>query len=125
MVARLTQRWAQTLTRHFQQTKARDATDLYTSTILTHRITHAVFYFTLVTHWRHVDEVDNNQAAQVTQTQLACDFIRCFQVGVQRGFFDIATARCTGGVDIDSGQGFGRIDNDRATRRQTHFTLEG
>ena len=98
-----TQRRAQTLTRHLEQAEARDMTDLDTRTILTHRFAQAVFNRALVAYWRHVDEVDDNQAAEVTQTQLASNLIGCFQVGVECRFFDVAAAGGASGVDIDSG----------------------
>src|SRR5690606_36181687 len=72
-----------------------------------------------------VDEVDNNQTTQVAQAELAGDFISGFKVGIEGCLFDITAAGCTCGVDVDSGQRFGRIDNDRTAGRQTHFTLEG
>ena len=72
----------------------------------------------------HIDEVDNDQAAKVAQTQLTSDFIGCFKVGIKRRFFDVAAAGGACGVDIDSGQRFGTVDNDRTAGRQTHFTLE-
>jgi hypothetical protein len=46
-------------------------------------------------------------------------------VGVERRFFDVAAAGGASGVDIDSGQRFGAVDNDRPAGRQAHFTLEG
>ncbi len=82
-----TQRWAQALTGHFQQAKARNMADLNTRTVLTHRFTQTVFYRTLVAYRRHVDEVDNNQAAEVTQAQLTSNLIGSFEVGVKRSFF--------------------------------------
>ena len=99
--------------------------NLNTRTILTHRFAQTVFYRTLVTYRGHVDEVDNNQTTQVAQAELAGDFISGFKVGVEGGLFDIATARCARGVDVDSGQRFSGIDNDRTAGWQTHFTLEG
>ena len=86
--------------------------DLNTRPVLTHRFTQTVFYRTLVAYWRHVDEVDNNQAAEVTQAQLTSNLIGSFEVGVKRGFFDIAAAGRACGVDIDSGQRFCAVDND-------------
>ena len=113
------------MTRHLQQTKARDATDLNTGAILTHRIAQAVLHLTLVAYRRHIDEVDDDQAAQVAQAQLARDLIGRLQVGVKGGLFDIAAARGARGVDIDGGQRFGAVDNDRAAGGQTHLALEG
>ena len=77
--------------------------DLNTRTVLTHRFTQTVFYRTLVAYWRHVNKVDNNQAAEVTQTQLTSNLISSFQVSVKRGFFDITAAGCACGVDVDGG----------------------
>ena len=99
--------------------------NLDTRTILAHRFAQTVFNRTLVTNRGHVDKVDNNQTTQVAQAELAGDFISGFKVGVEGGLFDIAAARRTCGVDVDSGQRFCGIDNDRTAGWQTHFTLEG
>ncbi len=100
-------------------------TDLNARAILTHRFAQAIFHRALVTHRRHIDKVDNDQAAQVAQAQLTRDLIGRFQVGVECGLFDIAAARGARRVNVDSGQRFGAVDNDRAARRQAHFALEG
>ncbi len=99
--------------------------NLDTRAILTHRFAQTVFNRTLVANRRHVNEVDNNQTAQVAQAELAGDFISGFQVGVEGRLFDVAAAGCTRGVDVNSGQRFSGIDNDRTARREAHFTLEG
>ena len=99
--------------------------NLDTRPVLTHRFAQTVFNRTLVAYRGHVDEVDNNQTTQVAQAELAGDFISGFEVSVVGSLFDIATARCTCGVDVDSGQRFSGIDNDRTAGWQTHFTLEG
>ncbi len=119
------QRRAEALTRHLKQAETGDMANLDTSTILTHGLTQAVFYRALMANRRHIDKVDNNQAAQITQAQLAGNFICRFQVGIEGRFFDITAAGRACGVNIDGGQRFSGIDNDRAAGRQTHFTLEG
>ena len=86
--------------------------DLNSGAILTDGFTQTVFNRALVTNRCHIDEVDNDQAAQVAQTQLASNFVGRFQVGIKGGFFNIATACGTGGVDIDGGKRFGTVDND-------------
>ncbi len=123
--AAFTQRWAQALTGHFQQTEARDATDLNTGTVGFEAFADFFFHGALVLGRRHVDEVDHDQAADVTQTQLTGDFLSRFKVGLQGGFFDVAAFGGTRRVDVDGHQGFGRIDNDGATGRQFDNALEG
>ncbi|MNU60676.1 hypothetical protein D3C71_498730 [compost metagenome] len=115
----------QTLARHFQQTETGDPAQLDAGSVLMDRFTQTIFHFALMANRRHVDEVDDDQATQITQTQLTGNFVGRFQVGLQRRLFDIAALGGAGGVDIDGGQRFGRIDDDAAAGGQTHFTLEG
>ena len=125
VMARFTQRRAQTLAGHLQQAEAGDVANLDTCTILTYRFTQTVFNRALVANRGHVDKVDNDQAAEVAQTQLTGNLICRFEVGVERRLFNVAAAGCASGVDVDGGQRFGAVDNNRAAGRQTHFTLEG
>ena len=124
MAAGLVEGGAQTLARHLQQTETGDPAQLDAGTILMHRFTQTVFHFALMANRGHVDEVDYDQATQVAQTQLTGNFVGRFQVGLQRSLFDIAALGGAGGVDIDGGQCFGRIDNDAAAGGEAHFTLE-
>lgn len=87
--------------------------------------THLLFDGALVLGRGHVDEVDDDQAADVTQAQLAGDFFCRFQVGLQCGFLDVAAFGGARRVDVDGHRGFGRVDDDGTTGRQLHFTLEG
>ena len=69
----------------------------------------------------HVDEVDDDQAADVTDAQLAGDLVRRFEVGVGRGGFDVAAARGARGVDVDGDQRLGVVDDDAAAGGQLHL----
>ena len=86
---------------------------------------HALFHGALVFHRGHVDEVDDDQAADIAQAQLARNFLGSFQVGLQGGFFDVTTLGGARRVDIDGHQRFGRIDDDGAAGGQFDFALEG
>ena len=90
-VARFAERRTQALARHLQQAEARDAPDLDARAVLLHGIAQSVFDVALVLLRLHVDEVDDDQAAEVAQAQLARDFVRGFEVGVDRGGFDVAS----------------------------------
>src|SRR5690606_3683735 len=73
----------------------------------------------------HIDEIDDDQAAQVAQAQLARHFVGRFQVGAQCGFFDVGPARGTRRVDVHRYQGFGVVDDHRAARRQLYSSRIG
>ncbi len=68
----------------------------------------------------HVDEVDDDQAAEVAQTHLAGRFIGGLEVGAQRGLLDVATFGGARRVDVDRDQRLGVVDHDRTARRQRH-----
>ena len=122
--AAFAQRRTQTLTGHFQQAEARDAADLYAGTVCFQAFADFLFHGALVFGRGHVDEVDDDQAADVAQAQLASDFFSRFKVGLQGGFFDIAAFGGARRVDVDGHQGFGRVDNDGAAGRQFNDALE-
>jgi hypothetical protein len=62
----------------------------------------------------HVDEVDDDQAAQVAQAHLARHFVGGFQVGARCGFLDVAALDGAGRVDVDRHQRLGVVDHDHA-----------
>ncbi len=123
--AAFAQRWTQALTGHFQQTEARNATDLNAGAVGFQAFADFFFHGALVLGRCHVDEVDDDQAADVAQTQLTGDFLSRFKVGLQGGFFDVAAFGGARRVDVDGHQGFGRIDDDGAAGRQFDHALEG
>ncbi|MNK94212.1 hypothetical protein D3C87_1144050 [compost metagenome] len=122
--AAFAQGWTQALTGHFQQAEARDATDLHASAVGFQAFADFLFHGALVLGRGHVDEVDDDQAADVAQAQLTGDFFGRFKVGLQCGFFDVAAFGGARRVDVDGHQGFGRIDNDGAAGRQFDNALE-
>ena len=111
---------AQALTRELHQSKARNLAHLYTCTVKMQCVAQTVFNRALVLGVFHVDEVDHDQTTQVTQTQLASDFVGCLLVGAQCCFFDIGAARSARRVHVHGNQRLGVINYDRAARRQIY-----
>ena len=78
MCAGFRERRAQALARQFHQAEARDLAELHAGAVVAQRVAQAVLDFALVLGALHVDEVDDDQAAQVAQAQLARDFVGGF-----------------------------------------------
>ena len=116
---------AQPLARHFHQAELGDAAELDAGAVVLQRLRELVLDVALVLVRRHVDEVDHHQAAQIAQTHLPRDFLGRFQIGVERGFLDVAALRGARGVHVDRGQRFGLVDHQRAAGGQAHRTLVG
>ena len=124
-LAGLAQARAQALAAHFKQAEARDAADLDAGAVLLQGHLQALFDLALVLARGHVDEVDHHQAAQVAQAHLAGHFVGGLEVGVERGFFDVAALGGARRVDVDGRQGLGLVDHDRAARGQADLALVG
>ena len=116
-VARLGEGRAQALTGQFHQAEAADLAGLHARAVEFQPFAQASFHFALIARALHVDEVDDDQAAQVAQTQLAGDFLGGFEVGFERRLLDIGATGGTPGVHVDGNQRLGVIDDDRAARR--------
>ena len=121
----LAQRGLQTLARQLHQTEARDLAHLHTRTVKAQRVTQAIFDVALVLLALHIDEVDHDQAAQIAQAQLTCDFVGRFEVGAKSGFLDIATLGRARRIHVDRYQRFGVVDHDRATGGQVDLPRVG
>ena len=117
-IARLAQRRTQSLSRHFQQAEATDLAYLDACAVCSHGFAQPVLDFPLVSLRTHIDKVDDNQPAKVTQPQLACDFVGRLEVGGQCGRFDVAALGRSCRVDVDGHQRLGMIDDEAAAGGQ-------
>ena len=88
-------------------------------------LAHPVVDLLLISAILHVDEVANDEPADIAQTQLARDFISCLQVGLQDCFLDIATAFVASGIYVHRNQRLGLIDHDVAAALQPDLTMKG
>ena len=119
-VAAFGQGRTQALTRQFHQAEAGNLAHLDPRAVKMQRVFQAGFDFALILCHFHVDEIDDDQAAQVAQTQLARHFFGRFTIGVEGGRFDIGAAGSARRVDVDRDQSFRMVDHDRAAGRQRH-----
>ena len=117
-VAAFAQGGFQALAAQFQKSETRKFAHLHAGAVFFERVAQDVFHIALVFGVFHIDEVDDDQTAQVAQAHLSGDFFGGFHIGFERGVFDVRAACGTGGVDIDGDEGFGVVDDDRAAGRQ-------
>ena len=64
-----------------------------------------------------VDEINDDDATQISEPQLSGYGLRRFQIGLERRLLDVPFAGRLAGVDVDRHQGLGLVQNDRATGR--------
>ncbi len=84
---------AQPLAAHFHETEVADAAKLNARAVEAQRVLEAAFHGTVVPLLFHVDEVDDDEAREVAELQLARNFIGCFEVRVVGRLLDRELAR--------------------------------
>ena len=82
LFAGFAQRRPQPLTGHLEQAEAGDTANLDARPILFQGFLQTVLDSALIAVRRHVDEVDDEQAAEITQAQLTGDFVGRLEIGV-------------------------------------------
>jgi hypothetical protein len=73
----------------------------------------------------HVDEIADDQAADISQAQLARDLVSGFEVGLEDRFFHIAAALVAPGVYVDGHQRLGFVDHNVAAAFQPDLAVKG
>ncbi|EWS57748.1 hypothetical protein Y694_04304 [Methylibium sp. T29-B] len=123
-VAAFAERRAQALTAQFEQAELADRAELHARAVGAQRVAQAGLDLAAVLALLHVDEVDDDQAAQVAQPHLARDLVGRLEVGARRGLLDVGAARRARRVHVDRDQRLGVVDHDRAARGQVHRARE-
>src|SRR6266568_1566935 len=73
----------------------------------------------------HVDEVDDDDAADVAQAELVGNLATGLEIVLGDGLLEVALADELAGVDVDRGQRLALIDDERAARLEPDLALEG
>ena len=101
-----------------------DAADLDAGAVEAQRFLQPALDGAVVALLLHVDEVDDDEAGEVAQLQLAGDLVGGLEVRVVRGFLDGELARRFAGVHVDGDQRFRLVDDEVAARAQRHVRAE-
>ena len=72
----------------------------------------------------HVDEVDDDDPADVAQPQLAHDLVGRLEVRLQDRVLEVLASGEAARVHVDGGERLGLVDGDVAAGRQPHDALE-
>src|SRR5258706_4622903 len=120
-VAALAERRAKALARQLHQTETRNLAHLHPRAVVTQRFAQAVLHLALVALVLHVDEIDDDQAAQVAQPQLAGNLVSGLGVGVVRGLLDVVPFCSARRVDVDRNERLGMVDHHRAAGRERYL----
>ena len=115
---------AQTLSRHFQKAKGRNAANLNAGAVGLELVFQALFDGKIVATLIHVDEIDDDETRQIAQADLPGDLFGGFEIGLERRFLDRAFLGGAARVHIDGHQRLGDADDDVAARFELNGRVE-
>ena len=107
--------------RDFDEAEARDVDDIRLRAVVFDLIAHIRQQFFLLLLFFHVDEVDNDDAADVAQANLLEDFRGCFEIRLIDSIAKVCLTDVFARIDIDDSQGLGLIDDEEAARLELDF----
>ena len=116
---------AEPLAGELDQAERGDLGDLVTGAVAAERLGETAHDEVLIGLEHHVDEVDDDHAADIAQAHLPHDLLGSFEVVAGDRLFEVAAR--TGelaGVDVDDCHRLGPVDDERAARGQPHRALE-
>src|ERR1017187_5037480 len=115
---------AVTLAGHLHEAELRDVEDAGLGLVATDAFAHLLRDLLLVVAVAHVDEVDDDEAADVAEAKLAADFLRGFEIGLQDRRVQVLLRFMATRVDVDCHERFCFIDADVAARLEPDLTAE-
>ena len=117
------QGWTNALARKLQQTKLRDFAEGDAGFIVFDAVAQGVFNFTNLFLVAHIDEIDDDQPAQIAQAQLATNFSCRFNVAARGRSFNAFFTAHAPRIDINGHQGLCLINHNGATCGQKHLVM--
>ena len=98
------------------QAQPREAVEGNARAVKTQRFGQLLQYGFAVLIQHHVDKINDDDAAQIAQPQLAGDGVAGFQIGFKNGFVKIARAHKAARVHVDCGHRLGGFNNQIAAK---------
>src|SRR5262249_41236519 len=115
---------ARALAGHLHEAERREADDVCLGTVAGECALECREHRTAVRLIAHVDEVDDDDAAEVTQPQLPRNAHRRLEGGAEYALLEVAVTDVGAGVHIDGGHRLGLVDHQVPAGFQWHLAVE-
>ena len=114
------ERLAGPLARHLHEAQLREPVDGDARPVAGERLAEFREHRVAVILGVHVDEVDDDDPAQIAQPQLAGDRLGCLEVGLEDGVVERAAGDEAAGVHVDRREGLRLVDDEVAAALEVH-----
>lgn len=112
------ERFARALARHLDEPELREAVDRHARAVARQRLLQLGQHRVAMLGVLHVDEVDDDDPAEVAQPQLPRDRVRGLEVGLEDRVVEVARTDVTARVHVDRRHRLGLVDHQVAARLQ-------
>src|SRR6202167_3228480 len=116
--------FARAFARHFDQAERRYRGNAGLCVIVGQGTLQRLNHLPAMIRLLHVDEIEDDDAAQVAQTQLPGDGHRRFEIGAEYGFLQISMAYEGAGIDVDRRHRLGLVDEQIPARVERHLAIQ-
>lgn len=108
----------------FDEAEGGDSSDARAGSVSFEGLFEVVHEFLFIGGVFHVDEVDDDNAAHVSEAELSADFVGGFDVGAEDGVREAGGPDLFSGVDVDGGEGFHLVDDEVAASFEPDLVFE-
>src|SRR6266516_2159708 len=116
---------AHALARHLDQPELADLEDVRLRLVAPQRVLQGLEDLVAVLGFVHVDEVDDDDAADVAQAELVDDLLGRLGVDLGDRLLEVLLADVAARVDVDGGESLGLVDDDVAASLKPDLALAG
>jgi hypothetical protein len=111
---------------HFHEAELGDGEDMGFGAVAAETFFHAEIDGLLIAARFHIDEIEDDEAAHVTEAKLTADFVGGLDIDFSDdGFLFFGGAFMAAGIDVDGDEGFGFVDDDIAAGFEVDLAREG
>jgi hypothetical protein len=126
LAERLEQTLSDPLAGHLHQTQRRHLGDLMLGPVPSQALDETPMNQVTVALENHVDEVDDDNAADVAQSQLADDLLGGLEIVAGNCLLEVSAGTDEfPGVHVDDGHRLGAVDDERTPRRKEDLSAQG
>ena len=124
LAERLDQTLRDPLAGHLDEAQLRHVERLGAGLVAAERVAEHAHHVLAVRPDLHVDEVDDDDPADVAEPELAGDLLGRLEVVAEDRLLEVGAADVLAGVDVDHRERLGALDHERTARRQPHLAVE-
>ncbi len=110
---------------HFHQTESRDRQDMCPGLVAAEAVTHPLVDSLLILAILHVNEIHDNESADIPEAKLAGNLVGGLHVGLEEGLVHVLAPLVSTGIHINGDHGLGLVNNEVSSAWEPDLAQKG